>query len=444
MTSDTIETADLVGLDPGFDDAGLASADAASADAASAGRASAPDATSPAARRAKPAALPGFDGLRVAIVHDWLQTFAGSERVLEQLLLCFPEADLFAVVDAMRAEERRFLRGRPVTTSFIGKLPFARRHFRHYLGLMPLAVQQFDLRRYDLVISSSHAVAKGVMTGPDQVHIAYIHSPMRYIWDLQHQYLDQAGIAGDLRGAYARWLFARLRLWDAVSTNSVDVLVANSRYIARRIRKTYRREACVIHPPVDIDRFRPPAQAGAPRGDYYLLVSRFVPYKRADLVAGSFARTPNRRLVVVGDGPENRHVHAAARGAANIEFRGAVSQDTLIHLMQHTRALVFAAEEDFGITLVEAQACGTPVIAYGRGGAADIVIGPERKDPTGILFPRQDSESLLEALDRFEATETAFRAGACRANAERFRAGRFREAFLDLTLDAMTQAARLD
>ena len=424
MTSETIENAELVEIDPDLD------GNVAHVRTAAALRPAPPVGSTGSA---------GLHGRRVAIVHDWLQTFAGSERVLEQLLLCFPDADLFALVDVMSQTDRQFLRGRPVRTTFIGKLPFARRHFRQYLGLMPLAIQQFDLRAYDLVISSSHAVAKGVMTGPDQIHIAYIHSPMRYIWDLQHQYLDQAGIAGGLRGAYARWLFARLRLWDAISTNSVDVIVANSHYIARRIRKTYRREACVIHPPVDIDRFRPPDD-GAARGDYYLLASRFVPYKRADLVAASFARTPGRRLVVVGDGPEARQVHKAARGAPNIEFRGAVSQETLIGLMQQARALVFAAEEDFGITLVEAQACGTPVIAYGHGGAADIIIGSERKDPTGILFPRQDEDSLLQALDRFEARETEFRAGACRANAERFRAGRFREAFFDLTVEAMTQA----
>jgi len=365
--------------------------------------------------------------LRVAIVHDWLETYAGAERVLEQLLLCFPNADLFAVADFMSEEERRFLRGRKVHTSFIQRLPFSRRMFRCYLGLMPLAIQQLDLSGYDLVISSNHAVAKGVLTGPDQVHICYTHSPMRYAWDLQHQYLELAGLNRGLKGLYARWLLARLREWDVTTAHGVDHFLANSSYIARRIMKAYRRSATVIHPPVDLDRFG----IGSHKDDFFLLACRFVPYKRVELVVESFVRQPARRLVVVGDGPNNKTVRVAAQGAPNIEFRGTVPEATLVDLMQRARAFVFAAEEDFGITLVEALACGTPLICYGRGGAADIVVTQEKGLPTGVLFYRQDVAAIVEAVEEFEAIEPAITSQTCRAMAMRFSQARFRSELCD-------------
>jgi glycosyltransferase involved in cell wall biosynthesis len=361
-------------------------------------------------------------GLRVAIVHEWLETYAGSERVLEQLLLCFPSADVFAVVDFIDDSERAFLRGRRVQTSFVQRLPFARRHFRHYLGLMPIAIQQLDLSGYDLVISSNHAVAKGVLTGPDQVHVSYVHSPMRYAWDLQHQYLSQTGMDRGLKGMYARWLFGRLRLWDVATAHQVDHFLANSNYIARRIRRTYRRDARVIYPPVDIDRFLP----NGPKEEFFLLACRFVPYKRAEVVVESFAHRRDRRLVVAGDGPDAERVRAAARGAPNVEFIGHVDQRALIDLMQRARAFVFAAEEDFGITLVEAQACGTPVIAFGRGGATDIVVTEEAEWPTGLLFDRQDPDAVSEAVGRFERLEPQITSDSCRMNALRFSEARFR------------------
>jgi glycosyltransferase involved in cell wall biosynthesis len=354
-------------------------------------------ATSPPSRNPglRPEQVPSrLRGLRVAIVHEWLETFAGSESVLEQLLLCFPDADLFAVVDFMKPKDRRFLKGRKVTTSFIQRLPAAKRLFRTYLGLMPLAIEQFDMAGYDLIISSSHAVAKGVLTGPDQIHISYVHSPMRYIWDLQHQYLRQSALGWGLKALYVRWLFARLRQWDVSSAQHVDHFIANSNYIGRRLRKAYGRNADVIHPPVDVEQFG----LGSKKDDYFLLAGRLVPYKRADLIVESFREQPNRRLIVVGDGPEAARVRAAARGAANIEFRGQVTKAELIDLMQRARAALFGAEEDFGITMVEAQACGTPVIAFGRGGVTDI-IDTDGDTTTGILFDRQEVDAVLDVGD---------------------------------------------
>ena len=377
-------------------------------------------------------------GLRVAIVHEWLEAYAGSERVLEQLILCFPNADVFAVVDFLPERERHFLHGRKVRTTSIQRLPFSRRLFRSYLGLMPIAIQQLDLGGYDLVISSNHAAAKGVLTGPDQVHVSYVHSPMRYVWDMQHQYLDQAGLDRGLKGMYARWLFAKMREWDVSSAHHVDHFVANSGYIARRITKAYRRDSEVIHPPVDIDRF----DVGTGKDDFYLLACRFVPYKRAEVVVEGFARRRNSHLVVVGDGPENERVRAAAGGAPNIEFKGVVSQRELVDLMQRARALVFAAEEDFGITLVEAQACGTPVIAYGRGGSTDIVVPPGESRPTGLFFHRQDAEAVSDAVEQFEKFEPTFTSEACRMNATRFSQSRFRAEIREFVDRALVSAGR--
>ena len=364
--------------------------------------------------------------MKVAIIHDWLETVAGAERVLEQMLLCYPEADLFAVVDFLPEDRRGFLHGRVPRTSFIQRLPFARRWFRHYAMLLPMAVEQWDLSGYDLVLSSSHAIAKGVLTGPDTLHVSYVHSPMRYAWDLQHQYLRESGLDRGLRGIAARWLLARLRQWDRGTANGVDLFLANSHYVARRIRKAYRREAQVIPPPVDIETFSP----GGEKQDFYLVASRHVAYKRIDLVAAAFAAMPDRKLVIVGDGPAHARVRAAAGGARNITFRPAVPQAELVALMRAARAFVFAGEEDFGIVLAEALACGTPVIALGRGGAAEIVV-----EGAGVLFAEQTADAVAEAVRRFEGSGTG--PGRCRAAAERFAAERMRDALCHAVAGAM-------
>jgi glycosyltransferase involved in cell wall biosynthesis len=362
--------------------------------------------------------------MKVAIIHEWLETYAGSERVLEQMIKCFPDADVFAVVDFIKPDERSFLQGRPVQTSFIQTLPFARRHFRAYLPIMPVAIEQFDLTAYDLVLSSSHAVAKGVLTGPYQMHISYVHSPMRYAWDQQSQYLRQAGLRRGLKSIYARWTLHRLRTWDVRTASGVDQFLANSSFIGERIYKVYRRDSVVLHPPVDIDSFCP----GEKRGDAYVLAARFVPYKRVDLVVQAFATMPNRRLRVIGAGPDAQRIIEATRGASNIELVPPLTHENLVLALQRARAFVFAGEEDFGITLVEAQACGIPVIAFGRGGATDIV----QDGLTGILFSEQTVSSVVDAIDQFETIESELTSDACRANAMRFGVERFRCELLDV------------
>lgn len=380
--------------------------------------------------------------MKVAIVHDWLTTYAGAERVLEQLLALYSNADLFSVCDFVPDGERGFLGGRRATTTFIQKLPGARRRYRSYLSLMPLAVEQLDLSTYDVVLSSSHAVAKGVLTGPDQLHISYVHSPIRYAWDLQHQYLKESGLTRGLKGWMARWILHRVRQWDARTANGVDAFVANSQFIARRIWKAYRREAAVIYPPVDVETYA----LWEEKEDYYLTASRMVPYKRIPMIVEAFAAMPTRRLVVIGDGPEMGKVKRAAADAQNIEIVGYQPHPVLRDYMMKARAFVFAAEEDFGIVPVEAQACGTPVIAYGRGGALETVV--ELKEncigttsgvdlaPTGVFFREQSVEAICAAVERFEANRERFSAEACRNNAVQFSCERFRREFSEFVENA--------
>lgn len=366
--------------------------------------------------------------MKVAIVHDWLTTYAGAERVLEQLLRLYPQADLFAVCDFVPESGRHFLQGRKPTTTFIQKLPGACKRYRNYLPLMPLAIEQLDVSGYDIVISSSHAVAKGVLTGPDQLHVSYVHTPIRYAWDLQHQYLRESGLDHGLKGWLARLLLHRIRLWDSRTANGVDAFVANSRFIGRRIWKVYRRESDVVYPPVDVEAFT----VGEHKADFYLTASRLVPYKRVDLIVEAFAKMPERRLVVIGDGPERAKIERAAAGYPNIELLGYQASTVLIDHMRRAKAFVFAAEEDFGITPVEAQACGTPVIAYGRGGVLETVRGPDQERPTGAFFTAQTADSIVEAVSRFAEALESIRPSDCRANAERFSIAQFRQAFGDL------------
>jgi glycosyltransferase involved in cell wall biosynthesis len=363
----------------------------------------------------------------VAVVHDWLVTYAGSERVLEQILAVVPDADLFAVVDFVPEGERGFLGGRRPRTTFVQRLPLARRAHRAYLPLMPVAVEQLDLSAYDLVISSSHAVAKGVLVAPDALHVCYCHSPLRYAWDLQHEYLRESGLGWGPRGLAARWLLHRLRAWDAQSANRVDRFVANSAFVARRIRKAYRRRARVVHPPVDVAAFTPDPSARAGAGDYYVTASRFVPYKRVPMLVEAFRALPDRRLVVIGDGPEREAVRRAA--GPNVEVLGHLSQPELVRWLRGARAFLFGAVEDFGIAPLEAQAAGVPVIGYAGGGLRETVPGLDAPSPCGVHFSAQTPEAVRAGVLDFEAAEGRITAEACRANAERFAPERFRAEF---------------
>lgn len=353
--------------------------------------------------------------MRVAIVCDWLVVYAGAERVLEQILKIYPDADLFCLVDFLPEDQRGFIMNKRTHTSFIQKLPRAKKSYRSYLPLMPLAIEQLDVSGYDLVISSSHAVAKGVLTGPDQVHISYVHSPIRYAWDLQHQYLQEANLIHGLKGWMAKAILHYIRLWDYRTANGVDHFIANSKFIARRIKKVYGREAAVVYPPVDIEAY----ELCEEKEDFYLTASRMVPYKKVKLIVEAFNEMPEKKLVVIGDGSEYGKIKEIAKN--NITLMGYQPFSVLKEKMQKAKAFVFAAEEDFGITPVEAQACGTPVIAYGKGGVLETVQGGANEMPkTGIFFECQTIQSIKNAVDLFEKNASDFTYRNCRLNAERF------------------------
>ena len=372
--------------------------------------------------------------MRIAIVCDWLVVIGGAEKFLGHLLQCFPEADLFAVVDFIEPDKRDFLLNKSIKTTFIQHLPFAKHRYRTYLPLMPLAIEQLDVSSYDVIISSSHAVAKGVLTGPDQLHISYVHSPMRYAWDLQHHYLRETGLDKKMRGYLARWFLHKLRLWDLRSANGVDYFIANSDFIARRIHKTYRRQAEIMHPPIDTAQFTAGKQA---KEDFYFTASRFVPYKKLDLIVESFQSMPDKKLIVIGDGPDADKIKS--KSGKNVQFLGYQPTTVLIDYMQRANAFIFAAQEDFGLLPLEAQACGTPVIAFGKGGALETVRGLHDKHPTGVFFPEQTTQAICAAIDIFEKNAAYITAENCVQQAARFNPQQFQQKFKQFIQDKWRQ-----
>ncbi|MDG0678324.1 glycosyltransferase family 4 protein, partial [Klebsiella pneumoniae] len=359
--------------------------------------------------------------LDVGIICDWLVTYAGSEKVVAEFIKLYPTAELYSVVDFLSDENRAHFNNKKAKTTFIQKLPKAQKKYKNYLPLMPLAIEQLDVSKHDIILSSSHAVSKGVLTGPDQLHISYVHSPIRYAWDLQHQYLKEAGLDNGFKGMMAKWLLHKMRLWDYRTSNGVDHFIANSHFIARRIKKVYGRDADVIYPPVDVERFN----LCETKDNYYLTASRMVPYKRIDLIVEAFSHMPDKKLIVIGDGPEMKKIKS--RATKNIEILGYQSDQIMQDYMQKAKAFVFAAEEDFGITPVEAQACGTPVIAFGKGGALETIVSLNNQKPTGVFFKEQKLKDIIDAVNIFEANEQVFDYNICRDNALRFSVQRFNE-----------------
>ncbi|MGC8814331.1 MULTISPECIES: glycosyltransferase family 4 protein [Dictyoglomus] len=355
--------------------------------------------------------------MRVAVVHDWIVNIGGAEKVLKAILELFPDADVYTLV-YLKDTLRKLGINNKVYSSFISGLPFAKTKYSYYLPLMPLAIEQFDLSKYDLVISSSHCVAKGVLTKSYQIHICYCHTPMRYIWDLYFPYLKEHKLENGIKGIFVKPILHYLRIWDVSSANRVDYFVANSQNVANRIRKIYRRDSVVIYPPVDVERFLPSYK----KEDYFMVLSRLVPYKKVDLVVETFNEL-NLPLVVIGDGEEMGKIKKMAK--ENIKILGWQEDDVVKEYLAKAQALIFASEEDFGIVPVEAQACGTPVIAYNRGGAKETVIDGE----TGILFEEQNVESLKKAVLRFLKERDNFQRDKIMENAKRFSEDRFKREF---------------
>lgn len=356
--------------------------------------------------------------MKTTYVQDWLAGgFAGSEKVLAEMLAT-RSAPVYTLVHKPEDFKGTPLEQAEVHTSAIQHWPKGVSHYRTYLPFMPYQIEQFDLTAYDTIVSSSHAVAKGVLVGAGQLHISYVHSPIRYAWDLYQQYLREANLNSGVKATLARLALHYIRLWDHSTANRVDVFLANSEYVARRIWRTYRRPARVLYPPVDVQRF----DHTRPREDFYLTMSRFVPYKKIDLIVETFTRL-GKPLVVIGDGPDFEKVKALA--GPNVQLVGRQPDEVVADYMARCKAFVFAADEDFGIVPVEAQAAGAPVIAYGKGGSLETVV-PDR---TGIFFGQQNVESLSRAVGLFESRAGQFDAAVIRRQAEKFRPERFRAEF---------------
>jgi glycosyltransferase involved in cell wall biosynthesis len=372
-----------------------------------------------------------MDAPRVNYVHEWLTDWGGSEDVTRCMLRARPGA-LYATIDFLAAEDRAKLTGEPIRTTFLQHVPLARTKFWNYLPLTPLAVETHDLRDAPVIVSSSHAFAKGVLTTAEQLHVSYVHSPMRWAWDLHHEYLADYRLDRGAKGMVARYLFHRLRQWDRQTANNVDLFLANSRFVQRRIWRAYRRPARVLYPPVATSRFAFEAQ----KGDHYVTVSRLVSYKRIDLLLQAFRAMPARKLVVIGGGPEMERLQAMC--PPNVTLMGRQPHEVVQQQVGSARAFLFAAQEDFGISPVEAQACGTPVIAYGVGGAAESVRDLRSlPQATGLLFDQQTPQSLCAAVEAFDSARIDPR--DCRAWAETFDERAFEAGYLR-ALDEAWQA----
>ncbi|WP_108808208.1 glycosyltransferase [Aquimarina spinulae] len=346
--------------------------------------------------------------MKVAIIHEWITVIAGSESCFKVFTEIYPEADIFVLVSDDKSIKKLGIDPNRVNNSFIQKLPKAKTKWKNYLPLFPFAVEQFDLSEYDLIISSSHAVAKGVITNANQTHICYIYSPIRYAWDLYHQYLKEANLTKGVKAFIAKSILHYIRNWDLGTSNRVDAFIPISKYIEKRVWRTYRRESYkVIYPPVDVDAFTLEKE----KEDFYLTASRIVPYKKIDLIVEAFSKIPDKKLVVIGDGPEFKKVKEKA--GDNVSVLGYQDFEVLKDHMQRTKAFIFAAEEDFGIIPIEAQACGTPVLAFGKGGSLETVKGKFvdqqlTSDDTGVYFENQTVESILSAINFLEDNYDVF------------------------------------
>ncbi len=360
--------------------------------------------------------------MRVAIIQEWLVTVGGSDKVVKAIADIFPNADIYTLVAKKEVCEELGINWNKVHTSFIQKMPFGIKKYRSYLPLFPFAVEQFDLRGYDVIISSSHCVAKGVLTKADQLHICYCHSPIRYVWDMYNEYLEETNLTKGFKSWLVRYLLHRIRKWDMLSSFRVDYYISNSNYVAQRIKETYRREATTIHPNIDISHFELCEQ----KEDFYLASSRLVAYKKIDIIIEAFNRMPDKKLIVIGGGPNLKKYQELAK--ENVTVMGYQPFNTLKEKMQKAKAFIFAADEDFGMIPIEAEACGTPVIAYGHGGSLETV----SKGKTGLFFHEQSPESIIKAVEDFESMgKVPFDYKSCRKWAEGFSEERFKKEIKD-------------
>ncbi|WP_321311663.1 glycosyltransferase [Halarcobacter sp.] len=360
---------------------------------------------------------------KIAIVHDWLVTNAGAEKVLKSILDIFPEADIFSLVDFLNDKDRKnILKGKYSKTSFIQKLPFSKNKFRNYLPLFPLAIESLNLKEYDLIISSSWAVAKGIKKDKNQLHICYCYTPIRYAWDLYDEYTKNLK---QPKKALVQFTLKYIRNWDIKTLDRVDYFIADSIFVQERIKRIYKKESKVIYPPVNIDKFLIKEK----KDNFYLTASRLVSYKKTKLIVEAFNKMPDKKLVVIGDGEEYDNIKLIAK--ENIQLLGYQSDTTLIKYMQNACAFVYAAVEDFGIVPIEAMCCGTPVIALNKGGTAETVIDKE----TGIHFSKQRENSIIDAIKKFE--EITFNHKNISNQMKKYSDNRFKKEFLNFIISKL-------
>ncbi|WP_299259038.1 glycosyltransferase family 4 protein [uncultured Aquimarina sp.] len=380
-----------------------------------------------------------LQNIKKALVHDWSTQYRGGERCIESFTNIWNDFDHYTLVNTLNDKDcEKIFKGNNVKTSFIEKLPFGKRKYRTYLPLFPLAIEQFDLSDYELIISSSSCVAKGALTRQDQLHITYMHSPVRYAWDLYHQYLKESGLQKGIKGIIAKFFLHKLRIWDIISANRPNFYIANSQYIAKRIKKIYGKDARVIYPPVETSVF----EISDETSDYYVTCSSMVPYKKVDLIVKAFTNI-KAKLIVIGDGPDYKKIKKLCSG--NIELKGYLEAKEKNEILKKSKAFIFAAEEDFGIAPVEAQACGVPVIAFAKGGVLETIKGmfvseeSTVMDSTGVFYKEQTVKSLQEAISFFEKHENCFDKELIRKHSESFSKERFEKEFQETVEELYSQ-----
>lgn len=353
--------------------------------------------------------------MKKALIHDWFITSAGAEKCIKSFTNIWDDFDTFALFDFFEYDDRKeVLNSKKTNTSFLQNLPFAKKLYRNFLPLYPLAIEQCDLSKYDLILSSSHCVAKGVLTNQDQLHICYMHTPIRYAWDLYHQYLDDNNLKKGIKGRLTQYILHKIRIWDLNSINRVDYFIANSNFVKKRIKKIYNKDSVVIYPPVDINRFKLCEE----KEDFYVTAARMVSYKKIDLIVKAFSKI-DKKLYVIGDGPDFKKIKNIA--SENIEFLGFHNDEILVEKLQKAQAFIYAAIEDFGILPVEAQACGTPIICLGKGGTKETVID----GLTGVYFENQTIDDILEGIEKFEKNKDTFIPSKIREHSLQFSKQRF-------------------
>lgn len=353
--------------------------------------------------------------MKIVLVHDWFITSAGAEKCVKSFNYIFTHTDIYTLFDYFKEDDRKdILNNKKTKTSFLQYFPLAKKYYRYLLPFYPFAIEQLDINKYDLVLSSSHAIAKGVITNHNQLHICYIHTPMRYAWDLSEQYLEDNNLKKGIKGKLAQYILNKIKNWDLETANRVDYFIANSNFVANRVKRIYNRDSIIIYPPVDIDRF----QLNEKKEDFYVTAGRIVSYKKIDLIVEAFSKT-NKILYVIGDGPDLLKINAKA--SSNIKILGFQEDEVLIKMLQKAKAFVYAAIEDFGILPVEAQACGTPVICLNQGGTKETVID----GVTGVYFQEQNTKSILNAVEKFEKNIHSFIPSKIRKHTLQFSKERF-------------------